>query len=138
MDFALVLLAVAVVAAALIVAFAVTRKPQAPPAPPADPRLDTVIQAQGGISERFQQTIEAQAALQKTLSDRIDALNARLAETLQETSAKTAETLGGIATRLTVIDEAQKNITALSGQVVSLQEILSNKQSRGAFGEAQM
>jgi DNA recombination protein RmuC len=37
-----------------------------------------------------------------------------------------------------VIDEAQKNITQLSGQVVSLQEVLSNKQSRGAFGQAQM
>ncbi len=133
MDFALVLLAVAIVAAALIVGFAVARKPAA-----SDPRIDTVIQAQGGIAERFQQTIEAQVALQKMLSDRIDALNARLSETLQETSAKTAETLGGITTRLAVIDEAQKNITALSGQVVSLQEVLSNKQSRGAFGEAQM
>ena len=46
--------------------------------------------------------------------------------------------MGGIQARLTVIDDAQKNISALSGQVVSLQEILSNKQARGAFGQAQM
>ena len=37
-----------------------------------------------------------------------------------------------------MIDEAQKNISALSGQVVSLQQVLSNKQARGAFGQAQM
>lgn len=51
---------------------------------------------------------------------------------------KTSKTLGSIGERLTVIDEAQKNISALSGQVVSLKDILSNKQARGAFGQAQM
>ncbi|HEY4125694.1 MAG TPA: DNA recombination protein RmuC, partial [Rhizomicrobium sp.] len=127
MDIALVALA-----AALILAWA--RKPAAP----SDPRLDTVIAGQGGISERFQQTLESQAALQRALSERMDALNQRLGESLNASAQKTAESLGGIQTRLTVIDEAQKNITALSGQVVSLQEVLSNKQSRGAFGQAQM
>jgi DNA recombination protein RmuC len=46
--------------------------------------------------------------------------------------------MGGIQARLTVIDDAQKNIAALSGQVVSLQEILSDKQTRGAFGQERM
>lgn len=136
MEIALFALAAAVIAAALILAFA--RKPALVEPPKADPRLDTVIAGQGGISERFLQTIESQAALQKALSERMDALNQRLGESLSESAAKTAESLGGIQTRLTVIDEAQKNITALSGQVVSLQEVLSNKQSRGAFGQAQM
>ena len=137
MDFALVLLAIAIVAAAAILAFALTRKP-APAALPADPRLDTVIAAQGGISERFQQTIEAQAQLQRTLSERLDALNKRLGESLHDSAEKTAATLGSIGERLSVIDEAQKNITALSGQVVSLQEILSDKQQRGAFAQDRM
>ncbi len=136
MEIALFVLAAAVVAAALILAFAKKPVPVEPPKP--DPRLDTVIAAQGGITERFQQTIESQAALQKALSERMDGLNQRLNETLSVSATKTAESLAGIQTRLTVIDEAQKNITALSGQVVSLQEVLSNKQSRGAFGQAQM
>jgi len=137
MEIALFALAAAVVAAALILAFARKAPPVVEPPRP-DPRLDTVIASQGGISERFQQTIESQASLQKALSERIDVLNQRLNETLSTSATKTAESLAGIQTRLVVIDEAQKNITALSGQVVSLQEVLSNKQSRGAFGQAQM
>ncbi|HVZ69014.1 MAG TPA: DNA recombination protein RmuC [Rhizomicrobium sp.] len=136
MEIALFALAAAVLAAALILAFA--RRPAPPEPPRPDPRLDTVIAAQGGISERFQQAIESQTALQKALSERMDVLNQRLNETLSASATKTAESLAGIQTRLSVIDEAQKNITQLSGQVVSLQEVLSNKQSRGAFGQAQM
>jgi DNA recombination protein RmuC len=117
-------------------AFALKRAPAQ--APLADPRLDGVIAQQGAISERFQQTIEAQAQLQRTLSERLDALNKRLGDSLHESAEKTAATLGSIGERLNVIDEAQKNISALSGQVVSLQEILSNKQARGAFAQTRM
>jgi len=136
MDFAIAIFGAALVIAAAIVAFSL-RRPQAG-AQPADPRLDNVIAQQGAISERFQQTIEAQGQLQRTLSERLDALNKRLGDSLHESAEKTAATLGSIGERLTVIDEAQKNITALSGQVVSLQEILSNKQARGAFAQTQM
>lgn len=135
----MILLGFAIVVAAAIVAVAMLRRaPQTPESPPADPRLDTLIAAQGEISGRFQQTLEAQATLQKVLSDRLDALNKRLGDSLHESAEKTAATLGSIGERLSVIDEAQKNITALSGQVVSLQEILSDKQSRGAFGQERM
>ncbi len=48
------------------------------------------------------------------------------------------ERLGGLKERLAVIDRAQQNITKLSSQVVGLQDILSNKQARGAFGEIQL
>ncbi len=136
MEIGFIALAVAVVAAALILVLA--RKPAAPPPPPLDPRLDTLLAAQGSLDGQFRQTLESQSLLQKALSERMDALNQRLGESLNASAEKTAESLGGIQTRLTVIDEAQKNITALSGQVVSLQEVLSNKQSRGAFGQAQM
>jgi DNA recombination protein RmuC len=140
MDFAYIILAASLILAAAIVAFAL-RRPPAPPVvepPKPDPRLDTVIAGQGGLTERFQQTLEAQTQLQKTLGERIDALNARLNENLQQQTEKTSETLGKIGERLNTIDEAQKNISALSGHVVSLQQVLSNKQSRGAFGQAQM
>ncbi|MGZ5923616.1 MAG: DNA recombination protein RmuC, partial [Rhizomicrobium sp.] len=139
MEIALIVLAVGIVIAAVIVAFALRGRASAAVEPPRpDPRLDTVLAGQGEITGRFQQTIAAQAELQKALSDRIDALNKRLGETLTESATKSAEMMGGIQTRLSVIDEAQKNIAALSGQVVSLQEILSDKQSRGAFGQERM
>jgi DNA recombination protein RmuC len=102
------------------------------------PRLEALTTAQNEIAGRFAQALEGQTQLQKVLSDRLEALDRRLGEGLKESATRTAETLGGIQTRLIVIDEAQKNISALSGQVVSLQEILSNKQSRGLFGQAQM
>jgi len=117
----------------MIVALAL-RKPAAAP----DPRLDQMIAAQGGITQRFQQTIEAQAQLQRTVSERIDALNRRLNETLSESATRTAATITSIGERLNVIDEAQKNIAGLSTQVLSLQEILSDKQTRGAFGQERM
>src|ERR1043166_877331 len=139
MDIAFLVLAVSLLLSAALVAFALLRrKPEREPTVVPDPRLDHVIEAQGKIAGQFSQTLQAQVALQKSLSDRIDHLNARLGETLQETASKTAETLGGIQTRLSVIDEAQKNILQLSGEMVSLKDILSNKQARGAYGQAQM
>jgi DNA recombination protein RmuC len=131
MELGLIFLAVAVVLAAVIFAFA---RPKAVPVAPADPRLDTVLQGQATIAEQFRTTVAAQAAL----TAQIDALREKMGESLAANAQKTGETLGGIQTRLTVIDEAQKNISALSGQVVSLQQVLSNKQSRGAFGQVQM
>jgi DNA recombination protein RmuC len=126
MELALIVLAVAVVVAALILAFIRPKAALPEPVTP-DPRLDEVIRGQGAIAEQFRQT-----------SVQVEALKHRLGESLTENATKTAETLGGIGARLSVIDEAQKNISALSGQVVSLQQVLSNKQSRGAFGQAQM
>ena len=105
-------------------------------------KLRELAAAQNEIAGRFKQAIESQGQgqtdLQRTLADRLDALDRRLGDNLKETAAKTAETLGGLQTRLSVIDEAQKNLTDLSGQVVSLQQILANKQARGAWGQGQM
>src|ERR1700733_6896896 len=135
MELGLIILAVAVVAAALIFALA---RPKAPAEARPDPRMDTVISGQGAIAGQFQATLEAQAQLSRSLAERIEALDKRLGENLKESASKTGETLGGIQARLTVIDEAQKNISDLSGQVVSLQQVLSNKQARGAFAQTQM
>jgi len=138
MELALIVLGIAIVAAAGIIAFALTRLAPAPVEPPRDPRLDTVIQAQGDIAGRFQQTIAAQEALQRAMSERMEALDKRLGESLSASAAKTAASVAGIGERLTVIDAAQKNISELSGQVVSLQQVLANKQARGAFAQTQM
>jgi DNA recombination protein RmuC len=133
MELGPILLAGAVVIAAFVLALTL-RRPAPPPDARPDPRLDTLLTAQGNIAGQFQQTVEAQ----RTLSERLDALSKQLGSSLKENTDKTAETLGGIQTRLTVIDEAQKNISALSGHVVSLQQVLSNKQARGAFGQGRM
>ena len=102
------------------------------------PRLDALNASQSEIAGRFAQALAGQSELQNVLAARLEAMDRRLSEGLKDSATKTAETLGGIQTRLSVIDEAQKNISALSGQVVNLQEILSNKQARGLFGQTQM
>jgi DNA recombination protein RmuC len=139
MDSAFLILAAAMVIAAAIVAFAL-RRPAAleaePPKP--DPRLDALLAAQGEIKGQFSQTVAQQAELQRTLTERMDALNKRMGDSLTESATKTAETIAGIGERLNVIDTAQKNITSLSSQVVALQDILSDKQQRGAFGQERM
>ncbi len=136
MELALILLAAAMVLGAALLAFAL-HKPAAEPAV-LDPRLDTLLAKQGEIGGQFTQTVAAQEALARTLGERLEALEKRMGENLTDSATKTAASIAGIGERLIVIDEAQKNISALSGQVVSLQQVLSNKQARGAFGQAQM
>ncbi|MFQ6551182.1 DNA recombination protein RmuC [Aestuariibius insulae] len=70
----------------------------------------------------------------RSLSD----LQERMKETLHGSSEKTTKSLTQLQERLAAIDKAQDNIEKLSGDVLSLQDILSNKQTRGAFGEIQL
>ena len=92
--------------------------------------------------EQAQNSITAQAELkgrmeqgQTTVNERFEALTKRLGDGLVQQTEKTGVTLKQLHERLAVIDTAQKNITGLSEQMVGLQDILSNKQARGAFGE---
>ena len=62
----------------------------------------------------------------------------RMKESLHGSSEKTTKSLTELQERLATIDKAQDNITRLSDDVLSLQDILSNKQTRGAFGEIQL
>src|SRR5690606_17740037 len=59
-------------------------------------------------------------------------------QSLTEQTRSTHENLAKLQERLAVIDTAQSNIQSLAGQVVQLQQILSNKQTRGAFGQSRM
>ncbi|WP_179378940.1 DNA recombination protein RmuC [Jannaschia marina] len=63
---------------------------------------------------------------------------AQMGASLSDSATRTAETLGALQHRLQVIDAAQQKIEALSGDVLGLQDILQNKQTRGAFGEIQL
>src|SRR5690606_1442438 len=72
------------------------------------------------------------------LEERLADLGKRVGDRLQESSTASQVTLTDLRERLAVIDKAQQNITQLSTQVVGLQDILANKQARGAFGESQL
>lgn len=102
-------------------------------------RLTTVQeQVSGQLNALAASTATHQAELGRTLNDRLDQVTKRIGERLENTSEKTTKTLGALHTRLAMIDEARKHLTDLSSQVVGLQDILANKQARGAFGEVQL
>ncbi len=79
-----------------------------------------------------------QTELARHVNERLDAVSHRLGESMQTTTKHTVENLAKLNERLAVIDNAQKNITDLASQVTSLQNVLSNKQTRGAFGQGRM
>src|SRR6185503_20809352 len=81
---------------------------------------------------------KSQGQLQESVNQRLDAVTARLGESLQIQTKHTGEHLKQLHERLAVIDSAQKNITDLASQVTTLQSVLANKQSRGAFGQGRM
>ena len=80
----------------------------------------------------------ARAELTRTMSEQLGHVSKNVTDNLAATREKTAKSLGDLGERLSLIDKAQQEITALSGQVVELQHILDNKPARGAFGEAQL
>ncbi|WP_300515569.1 DNA recombination protein RmuC [Aliiroseovarius sp.] len=112
--------------------------------------LRNVSDAQTTGQAQMIQTMETRLAqVQSQMNDRLheNALRSarslaemqeRMAENLQGSAVKTTQSLTQLQERLAVIDKAQEKITRLSGDVLSLQDILSNKQTRGAFGEIQL
>jgi DNA recombination protein RmuC len=76
--------------------------------------------------------------LHETLQKRLGEISGQVEQRLNKGFEKTTETFTDVVKRLALIDEAQKRITELSSSVVSLQEVLTDKRSRGAFGEVQM
>lgn len=112
--------------------------------------LQTVSDTQATAQAQVIQTVEARlAAVQQQMQDRLadnalrsarslSEMQERMKETLHGSSKQTTTSLTQLQERLAAIDKAQDNITKLSGDVLSLQDILSNKQTRGAFGEIQL
>ena len=92
---------------------------------------DTLKHMTAQFGDRVQQ-------LSQTVDGRLNEISGKVAERLDEGFKKTNETFTSVMTRLAVIDEAQKKIEGLASNVVSLQEILGDKRSRGAFGEVQL
>ena len=146
------MIAVAVAAIAAAVTSLVLARRNAPPKHLTE-ATDRLSQAQAELIGRLGQMADSQAAAQKLIGDQLQAqeravtkmvderlaeVTRRVGENLQKTSDKSTETMAQLQERLAVIDAAQKNITELSAGVVSLQDILSNKQARGAIGQTQM
>lgn len=112
--------------------------------------LQHVSETQANGQVQMVQTVEARlSSVQQQMNDRLadNAMRAqramtemqeRMKESLHGSSKQTATSLTQLQERLKMIDKAQDNITKLSGDVLSLQDILSNKQTRGAFGEIQL
>ena len=92
----------------------------------------------GGLAQVSQAQVSAQTHLLKLLEARLAEVSSRMSDHLQGAAVRTARSLGELQERLETIDRAQANIEKLSGDVLSLQDILSNKQTRGAFGEIQL
>ena len=92
----------------------------------------------GGLHHVSEAQVQSQTAMLQLMEQRLALVQQNMAESLHGTARRTAHSLGELQERLKTIDRAQENITRLSGDVLSLQDILSNKQTRGAFGEIQL
>ncbi len=95
-------------------------------------------QLAGGLTHVSEAQAAAQSNMLQLMESRLSQVSLQMNENLQGSARRTAQSLGELQQRLQAIDKAQDNITKLSGDVLSLQDILSNKQTRGAFGEIQL
>ena len=108
----------------------------------AEARLSELIRAQSEMQGRLSAMAETlstrQSELNQAVSQRLDGMTHRIGTTITEQTKSTHENLRKLQERLAVIDAAQNNIQTLAKDVVGLQAILSNKQTRGAFGQGRM
>ena len=95
-------------------------------------------QLAGGLTHVSESQAAQQSNMIKLMEARLAAVQEQMSLNLNSSAKNTAKSLGELQQRLVTIDKAQDNIQKLSGDVLSLQDILSNKQTRGAFGEIQL
>ena len=108
----------------------------------AETRMAELVASQNELTGRMQTMSEIfstrQGDMMRAVNERLEGMSGRIGQSISETTKNTQESLSKLQERLAVIDTAQNNIMGLAGQVVELQNILSNKQTRGAFGEGRM
>lgn len=92
----------------------------------------------GSLKSFSEQANGSQAQMALMIDERLDLVSHRVGTGLSEQAQRTAQSLDALNQRLAVIDAAQKNLTSLGSEMVSLKDILSNKQTRGAFGQGRM
>ena len=90
------------------------------------------------LKQQSEQINKSISSLTESTDNRLKEISGQVEKRLTEGFEKTNQTFSDVVKRLALIDDAQKKITELSTNVVSLQEILNDKRSRGAFGEVQL
>src|SRR3954471_22292565 len=105
-------------------------------------RLSEMMRAQfeatGRVDAMGQHLAGRQAEVARAFSERLDSVTHRVGQSMEQTTRNTMESLSALHERLGIIDNAHKNLTDLTSQVTTLRDVLANKQSRGAFGQARM
>ena len=105
-------------------------------------RLSEMLSAQneanGRVSAMGQALAGRQAEMARAVNERLDSVSHRVGQSMEHTTRNTMDSLRVLHERLGIIDNAHKNLTELTSQVTTLRDVLANKQSRGAFGQARM
>jgi DNA recombination protein RmuC len=105
-------------------------------------RLHEVLRAQSEANGRVDAMAQAlagrQADMARAVNERLDSVTHRVGQSMEQTTRNTMDSLRALHERLGIIDNAHKNLTDLTSQVTTLRDVLANKQSRGAFGQARM
>jgi DNA recombination protein RmuC len=105
-------------------------------------RLTDMLRAQAEASGRVDAMAQAlagrQADMARAVNERLDSVTHRVGQSMEQSTRNTMDSLRVLHERLGIIDNAHKNLTDLTTQVTTLRDVLANKQSRGAFGQARM
>src|SRR5262252_10981873 len=105
-------------------------------------RLNDMLHAQAEATGRVDAMAQAlagrQAEMARAVNERLDSVTHRVGQSMEATTRNTMDSLRKLHERLGIIDHAHKNLTDLTTQVTTLRDVLANKQSRGAFGQARM
>jgi DNA recombination protein RmuC len=105
-------------------------------------RLNDMLRAQSEANVRVDAMTQAlagrQADMARAVNERLDSVTHRVGQSMEQTTRNTMDSLRVLHERLGIIDDAQKNLSHLTTQVTTLRDVLANKQSRGAFGQARM
>lgn len=121
---------------------AATQAQEAQRAEEFDRRMRELTRIQSETAGRVQSLAEVlsqrQSELARAVSERLDATSFRLGQSMTQAARATHESLTRIAERLVMVETAERSLSELSAQVVSLRDTLANKQARGAFGQARM
>ena len=144
MDLLVVALVVAALAVGALLGLLLRHRP--PAGPQESPeiaaiagRLAQMAESQNAVQSAIVERLQAQErVVVKTVDDRLQGFTKVVGDRLNDSTTKHQTALAELRERLAVIDKAQQNLTELSTQVVGLQDILANKQARGAFGEIQL
>ena len=99
---------------------------------------DALAELRGQLAQLAEQSGALQQTVATQMHETEGRLGQRLEKSMRDQNERTNRSLTGMAEKLAVISEANAHISALSGQVNALQNILSNKQARGSFGEVQL